>query len=85
MYNFIFTKTWEKEFLKLSNLDRERIVNKLKYLKNNLDNSNNIKSLYDMKPATHRIRIWNIRLILQKVDDITFHVLDVGYRWDIYK
>lgn len=85
MYSFVFTKKWEKEFLKLSSMDKERIIKKLRYLKTNLDNSNNIKSLIDMNPATHRIKIWSIRIILQKIDDFTFHILDIWYRWDIYK
>jgi mRNA-degrading endonuclease RelE of RelBE toxin-antitoxin system len=85
MYSFIFTKNWEKQFLKLDNQDRERILNKLKTLKSNLHLSNNLKTLSDMKPATHRLRIWNIRIILQKFDETTFYVLDIWYRWDVYK
>lgn len=85
MYSFIFTKIWEKEFLKLWNQDQERILKKLKTYKNNWNLGNNLKSLIDFYPATHRIRIWNIRIILQKIDEKTFHILDIWYRWDIYK
>lgn len=85
MNSFIFTKIWEKEFLKLWNLDQQRVLKKLKILKNNLNPWNNLKSLLNMSPATHRIRIWNIRVILQKVDENIFYILDIWHRWDIYK
>ncbi len=85
MYNFVFTKNGEKQFLKLDNQDKERILSKLKYFKNNLDYNNNLRILNDMKPATHRLRIWNIRIILEKINDCNFHILDIWYRWDIYK
>jgi mRNA-degrading endonuclease RelE of RelBE toxin-antitoxin system len=85
MYSFIFTKFWEREFLKFDIQNQERILKKLKIFKNNWNLWNNFKSLVDMLPATHRIRIWNIRIILQKIDEKTFHILDVWYRWDIYK
>lgn len=85
MNSFIFTKNWEKEFLKLWNLDQERVLKKLKILKGNLSFWNNLKSLTDMFPATHRLRIWSIKVILQKYDENTYHILDIWYRWDIYK
>jgi mRNA-degrading endonuclease RelE of RelBE toxin-antitoxin system len=85
MYSFIFTKIWEKKFLKLWSQDQERVLKKLKTYKNNWNLWNNFKSLIEFLPATHRIRIWNIRIILQKIDEKTFYILDVWYRWDIYK
>jgi mRNA-degrading endonuclease RelE of RelBE toxin-antitoxin system len=84
MYHFIFTKTWEKELWKLDPKEQERVLSKLKFLKENT-NDYSFKKLTDMLPATHRVRIWNIRVILQKIDEDTFHILDIWYRWDIYK
>jgi mRNA-degrading endonuclease RelE of RelBE toxin-antitoxin system len=85
MYSFIFTKIWEKEFLKLDKQAQQRVLNKLKILKNNSNLNNNFKILTDMLPATHRLRIWNIRIILQKINESTFYILDIWFRWDIYK
>lgn len=85
MYKFIFTKSWEKEFLKLWSQDKDRVINKLKILTSNSNLNHNFKLLTDMLPATHRLRIWNIRVILEKIDDTTFHILDIWYRWNIYK
>ncbi len=85
MYNFIFTKIWKREFDKLTNIDKSRIIKKLKFLKEKLDTSNALKPLNNFLPATHRLRIWNIRIILQKVDNDNFYILDIWYRGDIYK
>jgi len=85
MYNFIFTKIWKREFDKLTNIDKSRIIKKLKFLKEKLDTSNTLKPLNNFLPATHRLRIWNIRIILQKVDNDNFYILDLWYRGDIYK
>lgn len=85
MYNFIFTKYWKKEFLRLDKWVQDRIINKLKYLKENLEKTDNLKNLKDMEPATHRLRVWSIRIILRKVDENNFFILDIWYRWDIYK
>jgi len=85
MYNFIFTKIWKREFVKLTNIDKSRIIKKLKFLKEKLDTSNTLKPLNNFLPATHRLRIWNIRIILQKVDNDNFYILDLWYRGDIYK
>jgi len=76
MYIFSFTKNGEKEFLKLDNQDRERILKKLKFFKNEKNINHYFKHLTDMKPATHRLRIGAIRIILQKIDEENFYILD---------
>jgi len=85
MNNFIFTKNWEKAFLNLDKSEQERVIKKLKLFKDNLILINNLKSLTNMLPATHRLRIWSIRVIVQKIDENTYYILDIWYRWDIYK
>lgn len=85
MYSFIFTKIWEKEFLKLDTLSQNRVIKKLQLLKESDDINHYLKTLVNFTPATHRLRIWSIRVILQKTDETTFYILDIGYRWNIYK
>jgi len=85
MFNFIFTNAWEKEFLKLDEQAKKRILWKLQFFKTQVELNHYFKKLTDMEPATHRLRIWSIRVILQQIDNKTFYVLDVWYRGDIYK
>ncbi|MDD3794023.1 MAG: hypothetical protein PHI37_04375 [Candidatus Gracilibacteria bacterium] len=85
MNNFIFTKNGEKAFLNLDKNEQERVIKKLKLFKDNLILVNNLKSLTNMSPATHRLRIGSIRVIVQKIDENTYYILDIGYRGDIYK
>lgn len=89
MISFAFTKFAEKRFLKLPKSTRERVVNKLKELKNHDDIFGILKTLYDFEPATHRLRIGNFRLILElkkhEKSVIEFLILDIGHRKDIYR
>jgi len=85
MYIFVFTKNWEKEFKKLSKEDQNRIIKKLKNLKTVENIYYFLKKLENFQPYTHRLRVWNIRLLLKKENETTFYVLNVWYRWDIYK
>lgn len=85
MNTFIFTNKWKKEFEKLDKINQIRIINKLKFLKKYDSGCLILKSLEWMDPATHRLRIWNLRVILQKVSNNEFHILNVWNRWDIYK
>jgi len=85
MYKFIFTKTWEKDFKKLSKLNQERIIKKLTELKNQENIFHYLKALSNFEPYTHRIRVWNIRILLMKKDEHTFYVLNLWNRWEIYK
>lgn len=89
MNTFIFTKKTEKEFLKLPSSVQERIIAKLKELKQHADVFSLLKRLHDFEPATHRLRIGSHRLILglknQNTDHVEFWILDLGDRKDIYR
>jgi hypothetical protein len=54
---FIFTKKSENLFNKLDNIYKERIFDKLKYIKKQDNIFDYIKNLENMLPATHRIRV----------------------------
>jgi len=54
---FIFSKKAEKDFLKLEKNTQERILEKLKELKNHLNLISVLKKVVDLEPATHRLRI----------------------------
>jgi len=84
MNNFIFTKKWKKEFEKLDKINQNRIINKLKFLKNSINLWLTLKSLENFGCTTHRLRIWNLRIILKK-DINNYYILDVWNRWEIYK
>ena len=85
MNNFIFTIKGKKQFDKLDDINQLRIINKLKFLKNHLNLSWVLKNLENFSPATHRLRVWNLRVILEKIDNETFKILNVWNIWDIYK
>ena len=87
MYNFIFTKKAEKDFKKQDFLFQKRLIEKLKILKFVDDISIYISKLENMLPATHRLRIWEIRVILEKdkMDDNNYIILKFWKRGDIYK
>ena len=85
MNNFIFTKKWLKEYNKLAISNQKRIFNKLTFLKNH-DNINLIlKNLEWFFPVTHRLRVWNLRIILEKKEDNLYYIIDIWNRCDIYK
>lgn len=75
--------------MKLEKKDRERIIEKLKSLKEHPDILSILKKLVDFEPATHRLRIGSCRLILmlnkQNKSDFDFLVLDIGHRSEIYR
>ena len=85
MNNFIFTKKWLKEYNKLAISNQKRIFNKLTFLKNHGNINLILKSLEWFLPATHRLRIWNLRIILEKKEDDLYYIIDIWNRWDIYK
>jgi len=86
MYKFIFTKNWKKYFDKLEKQSKDRIIKKLISIKEVDDIFVYFKKLENLLPATHRLRVWNIRVILEfdKINK-SFYILDVWNRWDIYK
>ena len=89
MITLIFTKKAEKTFLSLTKGNQNRIIRKLSVLKNHEDIFSVLKPLTNFEPATHRLRIGNVRVILglnrQNKKDFIFYVLDVGLRKDIYR
>jgi mRNA-degrading endonuclease RelE of RelBE toxin-antitoxin system len=84
MYKFIFTKNWEKSFTNISLENRNRIITKLKSLKNVDNIFHYIKIIYNLEPATHRMRIWNFRLLIS-IEWNTIFIYKVWNRGDIYK
>lgn len=84
MYSFIFTKNSKKEFEKINNLDRERIIKKLSEFKRVENIYDFLKSVYNLEPATHRLRIWNYRLLLFIENDNVI-ILKIWHRKEIYK
>ncbi|PKL36573.1 type II toxin-antitoxin system RelE/ParE family toxin [Candidatus Peregrinibacteria bacterium HGW-Peregrinibacteria-1] len=88
MIQFIFTKSAKKTFQKLPAAIRDRIITKLKELKNHSDIFSTLKKLHHFSPATHRLRIGDYRIILELQDytdtHTTFLILDLGSRKDIY-
>lgn len=88
MVTFIFTKEAERTFKSLDKIDQNRITNKLGFLKKHEDIFSVLKKLVNFEPATHRLRIGRLRIILelvnQKKNAVNFYVLDIGYRKDIY-
>ncbi len=84
MNNFIFTKKWKKIYDKLDDSSKNRIINKLKFLKTHKNIVLILKRLENFYPATHRLRIWNLRVILQKKED-NYYIIDLWFRWDVYK
>ncbi len=89
MITFVFTKYAQKNFLKLSKTVQQRLIAKLKELKNHTDILSVLKRLSNFEPATHRLRIGDYRLIIelkeQTEKDFEFWILDIGHRKDIYR
>ena len=84
MYNFVFTKYWEKTFNSLTIENKERIINKLKSLKSCNNINQYIKIVYNLSPATHRMRIWNYRILLN-IEWCNINIFKILHRKDIYK
>jgi len=89
MNSFVFTEYAKKRFLKLNSSDRERVLLKLEFLKGASGVVALMRKLRDFEPATHRLRVGNLRLILKMevVRDgwCEFVILDIGHRRNIYK
>ncbi len=89
MITFIFGKEAGKKFTNLEKIERERISNKLKVLKNHPNIFSVLTKLEDFGLATHRIRIGNVRLILKlekhEKQNIEFFILKLGHRKEIYR
>lgn len=89
MITFIFTKQAAKACERVPKTVQARVIEKLKELKIHDDILSVLKRLENFKPATHRLRIGNYRLILelreQTDKDSIFWILDIGHRKDIYR
>ncbi len=87
MYTFIFTKKAEKKFQKADKIFQRRLLDKLRFLKDSENLSHFISKLENMPPYTHRIRIWDIRVLLAQDSDNgnIFLILNFWKRGDIYK
>ena len=82
---FAFTNKAKKQFTKLDKKTQERITDKLTLLKqdkNLLDQ--NLKSVINLLPITHRIRVGSYRLLLSE-DNNGFIVLKVAHRSQVYQ
>ncbi|MBT4123467.1 MAG: type II toxin-antitoxin system RelE/ParE family toxin [Candidatus Ruthia sp.] len=82
---FVFTNKAKKQFTKLDKQAQERIKDKLTLLKqdkNLLDQ--NLKSVINLLPVTHRIRVGSYRLLLSE-DNNGFIVLKVAHRSQVYQ
>lgn len=82
---FAFTNKAKKQFVKLDKQAQERIKDKLTLLKqdkNLLDQ--NLKSVINLLPVTHRIRVGAYRLLLG-ADERGFIVLKVAHRSQVYQ
>ena len=85
MRTFIFSKSGEKYFQKLSSQDQKNCITKLQFFKESDTFDHNLKITQNLLPVTHRLRVGNIRMLVRKIDDETIEILKVWYRGDIYK
>lgn len=89
MNTFKFTNKARKDFTKLPLKGQERIKTKLTQLKIHNNLGSILKPLDNLDPATHRLRIGSIRILLQanlkKDSDSKIIILKIGHRKDIYK
>ena len=82
---FIFTKSAEKKFRRMERKAQEHVRLKLREMRSHEHVDAVLKRLTNLEPATHRLRIGQYRVILQRMSEHEFHVLDIGNRSDIYR
>jgi mRNA-degrading endonuclease RelE of RelBE toxin-antitoxin system len=83
--SFVFTPLAERKFRKLERMLQERVRLKLRELKRHDDIGSVLKPMTNFRPATHRLRIGQYRVILQRISEHEFLVIDIGNRSDIYR
>ena len=83
--SFVFTRFAQKKFLRLENDVQKRVREKLGELKDHEVLGAALKPLINFDAATHRLRIGDYRLILQRTTDREYLVIDIGHRRDVYK
>ena len=84
-YVFVFTEFAERKFRRIDRFVQERIRSKLRELKQHDNIGSVLKSLTHFQYGTHRLRIGQYRVILKKVSEYRYFVVDIGNRSDIYK
>ena len=82
---FVFSRRAERVFQKLPEDIQDRIVTKLRVLKEHPNLSSVLTPLVHFEPATHRLRIGEYRLILEACSHHEYLILDVGHRSTIYR
>lgn len=82
---FVFTKFAQKKLLRFEKAIQERIREKLLEIKHHDQIDAVLRVLTNVAPATHRIRIGQYRIIVQRISEQEFLVLDIGNRKDIYR
>ncbi len=85
MNSFSFTLFAKKNFVRLEEDVQERIVAKLKEMKTHQHIEAVLKPLTDFGPATHRLRIGDYRVIVQRISKTDFLIIDVDHRRNVYR
>ncbi len=85
MHKFLFTKYSHSLFIELEPSVKERIEQKLKWLKNHPKILSILRPLKSYEPASYRLRVGNYRLIIHQESKNKFTVVDIGHRKNIYK
>lgn len=84
MLRIVFTKIAKKQFEKMEESVKQQVLKKLQTLKSAEFPESYLRPLYDLAPATHRLRIGSHRLILFCQND-KWHILKIGHRKNIYQ
>ncbi|SMN00805.1 hypothetical protein SPONL_1564 [uncultured Candidatus Thioglobus sp.] len=83
---FVFTKQAHKQFSKLEKRIQGQIIGKLRLLKQDEKMLiQNIKSVINMHPITHRVRIGSYRLLLSFDGEQQYKIIKVAHRKDVYR
>lgn len=83
--SFAFTEFAEKKFRRMDRFVQERIRSKLRELKHHDDIGSVLKPLKHFQYGSHRLRIGQYRVIVKKISECEYWVVDLGNRSDIYK
>lgn len=88
MIVFIISNKAKKNFDILPREVQERILNKLRELKNHPDIFSILKPLKNVQVPTYRLRVGSYRLLLCRAfshtSEIIFDITHIGHRKDIY-
>lgn len=84
-HSFSFSRFAKKIFFKLEKNMQERILEKFQELKKHEHISSVLKPLINFGPATHRLRVGDYRVILQRMSETDFLIVDIGHRRDVYR